>query len=121
MFLKTGVKLTSSFADVEFGAFSAMDDVGLHMLYVRQLPKCLVMSFCDLGPWILVAVQMNGHVLHLGVLQGVVPGSLVVGCRSSDCTSISRMLVGVTFVCDQWWLVKDLSHLGTYFCLVLIK
>ena len=27
MFPKTGVKLASSFADVQFGAFSAMDDV----------------------------------------------------------------------------------------------
>ena len=27
VFLKMGVKLASSFADVEFGAFSAMDDV----------------------------------------------------------------------------------------------
>ena len=62
------------------------------MLYVRQL-NCLVMFICDLGPWILVAVQMNGHVPHLGVLQGVVPGGLVAGCRSLDRTSISRMLV----------------------------
>ena len=44
------------------------------MLYVRQLRNYLVMVIYDLGPWILVAVQMNGHVLHLGVLHGVVPG-----------------------------------------------
>ena len=65
-----------------------MDDVH----DVRQL-NCLVMFICDLDPWILVAVQMNGHVLHLGVLHGVVPGGPVAGCRSLDRTSISRMLV----------------------------
>ena len=62
------------------------------MLYVRHL-NCLVMFICYLGSWVLVAVQMKGHILHLGALQGVVPGGLVAGCRSLDRTSISRMLV----------------------------
>ena len=72
------------------------------LTYVRQL-NCLVMFVCDFGPWMLIAVQMNGHVLHLGVLLGVVAGGLVAGCHSLDRTSISRMLVSRLYAIIDGW------------------
>ena len=55
--------------------------------------------------------EKNGHVLHLGVLHGVVPGGLVAGCRSLDPTGMSRMLVSRLYhhVCDHWWLIENLK------------
>ena len=104
LLIETGFKGASSYAysyaDVEFGA---MDDVH----DVRQAVELFGDVRLRFRPWILVAVQMNGHVLHLGVLHRVVPGGLVVGCRSLDVTD-----VGITFVCDHWWLIEDLSHLS---------
>ena len=60
------------------------------MSYVWQL-NSLVMFILDFGPWVLTAVQMKGHGLLFSWLQGVVPGILVAGCCSFDCTSMSQM------------------------------
>ena len=54
VFLEAGVEGASRFADVEFGAFGAMNNV--HDL-VR-----VVMFILDFGPLMLTLVQMKGHV-----------------------------------------------------------
>ena len=102
VFLKTGVKGASSFADVEFGAMDVVHDV-------RQAVEMFGDVHLRVRPWILIAVQMNGHVLHLGILHGVVPARLVAGCRSLDRTSMSRMLVSRLYA-----IIEDLSHLSAY-------
>ena len=61
-------------------------------MYVRQL-NCFVMFIWDLGPVMLVLVQMKGHVPHFAWLRGVVPDVLVAGWHSLDRTSMSRRLV----------------------------
>ena len=88
--MKWGVKGASSFADVEFGAFGAMNNV--HDV-VRLAVELLGDVHLDFGPLMLTLVQMKGHVLHFSWLQGVVPGVLAAGCRSFERTNMSRILV----------------------------
>ena len=51
-----------------------------------------------LGPWMLTAKQVKGHVLHFPWLHRVVPGVLVAGCHSLDCTSMSQMFMSSLYV-----------------------
>ena len=53
VFFEAGVKGASSFTDAELSTFGAMKDV-----YIRQL-NCFVMFIWELGPVMLVLVQIN--------------------------------------------------------------
>ena len=62
------------------------------MLYVWQL-NCLVMFILDFGPWVLMTVQMKGHVLHFSWLQRVVPGVLVAAlANTSSCVGLQNKI-----------------------------
>ena len=83
---EAGTECTSCFADVDFGALSAMN----HTYNVSSL-----------------AVEMFGA--FRSSLHGKVPGVWAsVGC-SLDSTSMSQ--IHVLFICNQWWIVKYVGHL----------
>ena len=90
VFLEAGVEGASPFADAEFGASGAVNNV--HDV-VRLPVELFVMFIMDFGPLMLTLVHMKGHVSHFSWLQGVVPGVLAAGCRSFDRTNMSRILV----------------------------
>ena len=52
----------------------------------------------------LTAKQVKGHVLHFPWLHRVVPGVLVAGCHSLDCTSMSQMFMSSLYVISGSWL-----------------
>ena len=45
------------------------------------------------SPWTSTDVQVKGHILHLSLLHGVVPGVWVIVGQSFDCMSMSRTFV----------------------------
>ena len=89
VFLEAGVEGVSHFADVEFGALDAMNNVHDVVCLAVELFGDVHLGFLSLDADV---DADEGAVLHFSWLQGVIPGVLVAGCRSFDRTNMSRIL-----------------------------